>query len=77
MCGFETSATLCGPHAYMLFYLAPALRPRVLMTLDEAWRPAAGVGACGAGCRHRRAGGQAQGHHRHACFVVFLANLTV
>ena len=36
MCGFETSATLCGPHAYMLFYLAPALRPRVLMTLDEA-----------------------------------------
>ena len=34
--GSETSATLCGPHASMLFYIAPALRPRMLMTLDEA-----------------------------------------
>jgi 26S proteasome regulatory subunit N1 len=35
-CGSETSTILCGSHAFMIFYLAPAIRPRMLMTVDEA-----------------------------------------
>ena len=35
-CGSETSTTLCGSHAFMAFHLAPAMRPRMLMTVDEA-----------------------------------------
>lgn len=35
-CGLDTSATLCGSNAFMLFYIAPAMRPRMLLTVDEA-----------------------------------------
>ena len=36
VCGSESSATLCGENAHMIFYAAPALRPRMLITVDEA-----------------------------------------
>ena len=29
------ATTLCGKHAFMLYYLAPAMKPRFLLTIDE------------------------------------------
>jgi hypothetical protein len=34
-CGTDPSSTLCGKHAFMLYYICPAIRPRMLLTLDE------------------------------------------
>lgn len=38
-CGLDTAGTLAGKHAFMLYYLAPAMRPRFLLTVDEAGDP--------------------------------------
>jgi 26S proteasome regulatory subunit N1 len=38
-CGLDTANTLAGKHAFMLYYLAPAMRPRFLLTVDEAGDP--------------------------------------
>lgn len=35
-CGTNPSATLCGKPAYMMYYIVPAVRPRMLLTVDEA-----------------------------------------
>lgn len=35
-CGTDPAATLCGKPAYMVYYICPAVRPRMLLTVDEA-----------------------------------------
>ena len=35
-CGTDPVATLCGKPAFMLYYICPAVRPRMLLTVDEA-----------------------------------------
>lgn len=35
-CGTDPAATLCGKPAYMLYYICPAVRPRMLLTVDES-----------------------------------------
>lgn len=35
-CGTNPTATLCGKPAYMLYYIVPAIRPRMLLTVDES-----------------------------------------
>lgn len=35
-CGTNPTATLCGKPAYMLYYMVPAVRPRMLLTVDES-----------------------------------------
>lgn len=35
-CGNNPTATLCGKPAYMLYYMVPAVRPRMLLTVDES-----------------------------------------
>lgn len=38
---FDLKATLGGKHPHLLYYLAAAMRPRMLMTLDEEGKMAA------------------------------------
>ena len=40
-CGLDARATVAGRTPQALFFLAPALRPRMLMTVDEAGEPLA------------------------------------
>jgi 26S proteasome regulatory subunit N1 len=35
-CGINPTETLCGKPAYMLYYIVPAVRPRMLLTVDES-----------------------------------------
>lgn len=35
-CGTNPTATICSKPAYMLYYIVPAVRPRMLLTVDES-----------------------------------------